>query len=332
MSLNFSNSISSGAIQNSSVYCQYRRTIYQNLKPNAKITLRFVFTAVGIIGVLINALVVVVIHRTKQLNVQSIILFRNFSILDIFTSLTNFVHLKAILDEQHHKTKCEVYYVLTFILHWAIYSSSFMVFITGLDRYIHIKYLTDYDIIFTRNRFKVVGLVYLTSVLYQATATTVALMSKGPKTAGEYTVILNVLVFLGIIFFYSRSIFMLKKHMKATRRISSMKRNITKIAALYFYFYIINIGILIMFQVVGNWTKVLDGVDASSNSVIGIIYFILPGFTAIVNAFGFLRINRKAKRWMKSFLPTNRRIQNIDNVSMGDIMEFKNRNVNQGQV
>ena len=100
-----------------------------------------------------------------------------------------------------------------------------------------------------------------------------------------------------------------------------MKRNIVKICALYFYFYIINIGILIIYQVVGNWTKVLDGFDESTKSVIGIIYFIFPGLTTIVNAFGFLWINRKAKRWIKSFLPSKRRVHNI---AVGEISNERN--------
>ena len=320
MSLNYSNNISS-LVNQQSVYCQFRRTIYQNLEPNTKTTLGVAFTVVGIIGVLINTLVVIVIHRTKQLNIQSIELFRNFNIIDIFISMTNFLHLIAILDLHHHETKCKVYYILTFLLHLAIYSSSFMVFFTGLDRYIHIKYLKDYNSVFTRLRFKLVGLLFLVYVLYQSIATTISLVTLGPRSAAKYTLELNVLIFVGIIFFYSRSLFILKRHLKATREISSMKRNIVKICALYFYFYIINIGILIIYQVVGNWTKVLDGFDESTKSVIGIIYFIFPGLTTIVNAFGFLWINRKAKRWIKSFLPSKRRVHNI---AVGEISNERN--------
>ena len=75
-----------------------------------------------------------------------------------------------------------------------------------------------------------------------------------------------------------------------------MKRNIVKIAAPYFYFYLINIGILMIYlRVVENWTTVLDGVDASSKGVIGIIHFIFPGLTTIVNAFGSLWTNIKLR-------------------------------------
>ena len=307
MSLNYSNNNSS-LMNQQSVYCQFRKTIYQNLESNAKTTLGVAFTVVGIIGVLINILVVIVVHRTKQLNVQSIQLFRNLSIFDIFTSLTNFVHLITILGTPDDQTKCGIHYALAFLLHWAIYSSSFMVFITGLDRYIHIKYLKEYNAIFTQNRFKVILITYFICVLYQSSATTVSLISLGPRTAGKYTLPMNAVVLFGIIFFYSRSIIMLKRHLKATQEISSMKKNIARIASLYLYFYLINIGILIMYQVIGNWTKLLERFDESSKSVIGIIYFIFPGITATVNAFGFLWINRKAKRWIKSFLPSNRRI------------------------
>ena len=161
--------------------------------------------------------------------------------------------------------------------------------------YPHQVYLKDYNVIFTRLRFKLVGVFYPIFVLYQLTTTTITLVCKGPRKAGKYTLQLNVFVLIGIIFFYIRSIIILKKHLKSTQEISSVKRNIVKIAAPYFYFYLINIGILMIYRAVENWTTVLDGVDASSKGVIGIIHFIFPGLTTIVNAFGSLWTNIKLR-------------------------------------
>ena len=285
---------------NTTVYCQHRRKIYQNLDENARIILASCLALIGIIGVLVNFLVVFVIHLTKQVNVQSIQLFRIFSILDAFTSIINFVHLKHILDP--NQTGCEGYYLLSFLRHWAIYSSSFMVPITGLDRYIHIKYLKDYKMIFTSLRFKVVLVLYFICIIYQSSITSFILVSKGPMTAGPYTMPLSAFGLVGIIYFYTKSIIILKKHTVNTVSISSSKKSIVKIAVLYFYFYLVNIIILLVYQVLANWTNALINVDPSTKSVLGIVYSIFPTIIAIVNALAFLWINKKSRNWLKSCL------------------------------
>ena len=285
------------------LFCQHRRNIYQNLNVYTRNILVSSFAVIGFIGVLVNLLVVFVIHRTKQLNVQSIQLFHIFSILDAFTSSINFVHLKAFFDP--YQTRCEVYYVLSFLLHWGIYSSSFMVLITGLDRYIHVKYLIDYKVIFTSLRFKMVLVLYFVCVIYQSSITAFMVILKGPKTAGPYTMPLSVLGLIGITYLYSKSIIILKKHSKDSIDISPSKRNIVKIAVFYFYFYLINITILLVFQALANWTGVTISVDLNGQSVLGIIYTIAPTITTIVNALAFLLINKKSCVWLKSCFKFN---------------------------
>ena len=326
MLINTQGNISLDFESTTTVYCQHRRKIYQNLDTNARIVLTSCFSVIGVIGVLVNLLVIFIIHRTKQLDVQSVQLFRNFSILDAFTSIINFVHLKAILDP--NQAGCEVYYVLSFLLHWAIYSSSFMVLITGLDRYIHIKYLKDYKIIFTPLRFKVVLVLYFICIIYQSSITAFMLISKGPVTAGPYTMPLNVFGLIGIIYFYSKSIFILKKHSADTITTLSTKKSIVKIAVLYFYFYLFNIAILLVYQALANWTGALNNVDLSTQSVLGTVYSIFPTLTAIVNAFAFLLINTKSRNWLKSFFTSNR-VFNSSKIHSSSNESSKNTSWNQ---
>ena len=134
------------------IFCQDLKEMYGNIDSKSKIFLTTILSLLGILGVLCNSLVVFCIHKTKQVDIQSIKLYRNFSIIDTFNSIINFVHLKAIIFDPY-QTDCMEFYLLRFFLHWAIFSSSYMVPVTGLDRYIHIKYLNNYAIVF--NTFEV---------------------------------------------------------------------------------------------------------------------------------------------------------------------------------
>ena len=235
LSISFTfNSNHSEIIDNiTNAYCQYRRIIYHNLDPKARIILAVMFASAGIISILCNSIVVYCIHKTRQLHVQSISILRNFSLLDIMASSVNFVHLKAILDPYH--TECRFYYTLSFLIVWAIYSSSFMVPVTGLDRFIHVHYTVDYMRVFTPLRKNLVLALYFVCVLYLSAVSTVTVVTNGPHTAFKYTMPLNVIFFLANIFFYLKSMLVLKKHGDRNET-SSSRRSIIKITAVYFYF------------------------------------------------------------------------------------------------
>lgn len=284
-------------------FCQSRRTIYRNLDPKARITLAVMFASAGIISILCNSIVVYSIHTTRQLHVQSITLLRNFSLLDIMASSVNFVHLKAILDPYH--IECRFYYTLNFLRVWAIYSSSFMVPVTGLDRFIHVHYTVDYMRVFTPLRKNLVLALYFVCVLYLSTVSTVTMVTNGPYTALKYTMPLNVIFFLVIIFFYLKSMFVLKKHAERNET-SSSRRSIIKITAVYFYFYLVSTFILLTHPFLSKWIKERTGLlDSSLLSVHRLSNSFIPTIIATSNALAFLWINKKARNLLKSLFKHN---------------------------
>lgn len=168
------------------IFCQDLKEMYGNIDSKSKIFLTTILSLLGILGVLCNSLVVFCIHKTKQVDIQSIKLYRNFSIIDTFNSIVNFVHLKAIIFDPY-QTECMEFYLLRFFLHWAIFSSSYMVPVTGLDRYIHIKYLNNYTIVFTPLKFIIVFVLYFICALTQAVASVVLIVFKGAYADLKYT-------------------------------------------------------------------------------------------------------------------------------------------------
>ena len=221
--INISQQFSSEEGNRSSVYCQFRRDLYHNLDFDAKVTLIVVFSVTGIFGVLFNMIVVFAIHKTNQLAVQSIKLFRILSILDALNSIFNFFHLKVMLVTSY-QIACDYYYVLNFVLHFGIYNSTFMVAMVAFDRFLHVSYLQEYSHVFTVIRFKLSIAITLLLTFYQSCATAFSTMFNGPGVAGKYTVHLNVFIFSSVIFFHTASLVKLKRHNRVVANISHIQR------------------------------------------------------------------------------------------------------------
>ena len=288
--------------QQNNDYCTVIRDMYGSVETNTKIALVTVFSLTGFMGVLFNVVLVIAIHKTNQLAVQSIRLFRLLSILDTFNSIINFFHLRIMLLA--NKSSCFLYYALNYLVFFAMYNSFAMVVVVAIDRLMHVRYLQNYSRVFTSLRFKLTIGVFMILALYQSCATTYSNIAEGPRKGGKYTIQLNVIFFFAIIFFYTSSLVILKKHSQSSvvTNLSNSTRNILKITGLYFYFYIINVSVPLLYQIVGNWTGLLLKLDENGKSVAGIVIYNMPAFIGAVNAVAFLRINKKCRRWVGSFL------------------------------
>ena len=293
------NNLTSWNYTQENVFCQDLRGVYGNIDSKGKIALTIIFSSLGIIGFLSNSLVVICIHKTKQLDVQSIKLYRNFSVIDAFNSFVNFVHLKIILDP--YQTECVYHYILRSMLHWTLFSSSFMIPVTAIDRYIHIKHHNNYATVFSPLRFKIALVLYFICSIIQSIVATVVVSLKGFYADLKYTMPLNFIFFVAIVFLHLRSIHLLKKYSMASS-ISSSKRNIVKIASMYFYFYLCSVLIILIHPFVTSWLRNSIDTDLSVLSVNRTIYFSVTTFMAIGNAMTFLWINQKCRNLLKSVL------------------------------
>ena len=310
--MTYNNTTTTDAVGINNAYCQHRRSIYQNLDPKARIILSVLFAPSGIIGILCNSLVVYCIHKTRQLNLQSMNLLRNFSALDITTSSVNFVFLKVILDP--YAAECRFYYAFCFLRTWAIYSSFYMVPVTGFDRYIHIQYSADYGRVFTPLRKNAVLVLYLACVLYLSITSTVTRILNGPHTSFKYTMPLNVFIFLATNIFYLRSMLTLKTHAARTNIggvTSSSRRSIIKITAVYYYFYLVSSLVLLTHPFLAKWMRVSFG-DSSILSIHRLSSSFISTIASISSAVALLWINTKSRNCLKSlFLEKKKKIQHI---------------------
>ena len=127
------------------------------------------YGVVGILGMVINSIVILFIVVTKQLRIQSIRLLMYLSCGDIFTSFVTFMRVFGTISG--FKPTCTLMAAYYFFRLLSGYMTIYLYALTGLDRYLRIKYLEEYSNVFTKKRFKFVMVLYLLICLEQSIAT-----------------------------------------------------------------------------------------------------------------------------------------------------------------
>ena len=279
--------------------CHHRRNLHGNLQSNVQFLMIVLFSVSGGFGIFSNMVVVFAIHKTKQMTIQSIKLFHVLSLISIFNSMTNLFRIKGVLFP--YQSSCLYYYAIIFTFFLGVYSSFFMIVVVGLDRYLHITYLQNYSSVFTAKRFKLAITITLLMALYQASATVFSAAMNGPGLAGKYTIPLNALIAVSIIFFYTASLVHLRRRNRFVANTSFAQRRILRITCMYFYFYLANMLILLMYQSLLNWTDIFSKLTQGEKNLLMLSAVNVPTSICIIHAIAFLWINRKSREWLKSF-------------------------------
>ena len=236
--------------------CHYQRNLHDNPQPYLKLVLVVLFSVSGVFGLFSNIVVVFAIHKTNQLAIQPIKLFRVLSFISIFNSLTTLFRIKGLLHP--YQSSCLYYHILNFAFFIGVYNSFFIIVVVALDRFLHITYLQNYSSVFTATRFKLSIAATLLLALYQGSATVISLMINGPDAGAKYTFHLNVVIAASIIFFYTASLVLLRRRNRFIANVSFTQRRILRITSTYFYFYLVNMLALLTYQILLNWTNVFS--------------------------------------------------------------------------
>ena len=189
------------------------------------------YGVVGFLGIVVNSTVILFIVVAKQFRIQSIRLLMYLSCVDIFTSFVTFLRVfGAISGFKHNCMLLTAYYFFRLL---STYMTLYLSALTGLDRYLRIKYLEEYPNVFTKRRFKFVMVLYLLICLAQTIAAGILNTKNHVGYAFKYTVPVNVLVFIAVFIFYFLSILKLKEYQKTGTNISEATKGIVKITKVY---------------------------------------------------------------------------------------------------
>ena len=188
----------------------------------------------GLLGIIINSIVILLIVVTKQRRIQSIRLLMYLSCVDIFTSFVVFIRVfGAIPGFKHSCMLPSIYYFFQIL---SVYMSMYLFALTGLDRYLRIKYLEEYPNVFTKKRFQLVMAIYVSISLVQAIVSGILNTTNYIGYAFIYTVPVNVLVLITVFILYFLSILKLREYQRKGTNISEAIKSIMKITKVYLYF------------------------------------------------------------------------------------------------
>ena len=244
-----------------------------------------IYGVVGFLGIVVNSMVILLIIVTKQLRIQSIRLLMYLSCVDVFTSLVTLLRAFGVFPGFKHN--CLLLATYYFFILLSGYMTFFLFALTGLDRYLRIKYLEEYSNVFTKKRFDFVMVLYVIVSLTQTIVTGVLNTQNYVGYAFKYTVPVNILVFITVFIFYFLSISKLREYQNAGTNISEATKSIMKITKVYLYLFAFTFGMLVVFQTLH--TVIVS--TRIQTQIFKNLFGLWPSIMGIINGIAFIIIN-----------------------------------------
>ena len=249
---------------------------------------------VAMLNVVVNAVAIYIIVKTRQIKNQSIKLVFYLSISNVAFGLVGQPIIAAIL---YHGTDlgCISMRLMLFVIELFLYSSTYLTGMLGFDRFIRIRYLNSYSQVYTKFRFGV-SLVLLYILIFLQAG--LGAMSRFLGLSAVFiTLPVNILVFASVAFLYGRSIFILKQHEQNVKRLSRSRKTVhlTRIASLYITSDVIFSLPIVILLGVYYFLRKNSNIDFELKGALFYSCFLVFMCHCPVNAVCFLAVNRKAK-------------------------------------
>ena len=283
-----------------------------SLSHETRIFFAFCFAIFMIGGVAINSTAVYVAWITKQLKVRSITLMWYLCIIDSFGAvITNGAYFTYMVLYNH--VSCSGKLVMNALAQFFSFASAYMVCYIGIDRYVRVTYLNKYDEKFTKSKFVISMLIYITLVVIQTTISIYCPIVYGEGYGALMNAPINIIICMAVLICYGISLHKLHEHNKKRKHvITSSDRSLITMASFHLFLLICCYGPSVLYSI-------LYGVWSFSEELIGIstgILFMLNCLHGILNAFVFLFVNRKNRkrfeRILKKFRLISSRVDVVD--------------------
>ena len=264
-------------------------------------TFIFLYIFYGVFGIFINTVVVFIIYKTNQIRKRSIRLLAYLSVVDVFSSIVCIS--RGVVALYVNTVSCTVLKWGYYLLLLSVYASGYLFSLVGLDRYLKIKYLEEYEVKFTNKKFIICLVWYIVLVVAQATVGAVCNWDNYIGYAGKYTTPLNLIEVFVSIFLFVVSTVKLFKYKRSNPSISVTLKSHIKYTNIYMVLFFITQGYSVFYQIILNISTL------NSTQVIILQNFIslVPSITGWINAIIFLCINGLSRRYLKLLLlPSNR--------------------------
>ena len=176
----------------------------------------------------------------------------------------------------------------------SFYSTNYLFALTGLDRFLRIKYLETYDTKFTPLRFRITFCWYCALVIAMPCISTYFNAQHSIGYASKYVLPVNALFTVLTILFYGLSIYQLRRLRKLNQVISDAIKNILNVTIIYMYLFVAFTGGISFYQFILGRSKSFGLRPESMFNVIR----LLPSVAGSLNAVAFVIIHPLARRYV----------------------------------
>lgn len=248
---------------------------------------------VGCFGLPANAFVIFIIKTTRQSQNQSMKLLMYLSCVDLYSSVIALIRIPLFIHaEQLSCTGLRWSYFFTLI---SFYATNYLFALTGLDRFLRLKYLDEYDAKFTPLRFRITLYWYFALIIILPTVTTYLNTQYYIGYASRYVLPFNIILVITTVIFYALSIFLLRRLRKFDNEvISDATQNILNVTKIYFYLFIGFTGGTVCYLIILSrlsWIRLRPGIMVN-------IMRLLPTILGSINAIAFVVIHPLARRYV----------------------------------
>lgn len=187
-------------------------------------------TAISVLNILFNMLVIVSIYKTKQQNIRSIKLTLYLSIsscdeMIIGQSLYMLVVFNNIID-------CAEKFISAFLISVFKYTSFTIVCLIVFDRYLRIRHPNRYELIFEKKPFLISLVITISIDILQAFLFCISHMY---FQVVYLTYPINVISIITVLGLHKKSVTLLKQHKLRTQRFSTVSIDVSIFAKRYLY-------------------------------------------------------------------------------------------------
>ena len=265
------------------------------LNAEQKIIFTAVYTVCLVVGSLVNLVVAFAIRKTGQWQNQSTFLIMLLSINETMSSLFNNI-MYIIFLWFFQQLDFKVGLIMKTTSHLFSYASSLLVCAIGFDHFVRVMYTNRYKTVFTTMRYR----LFLT-VTFGLAAIQTALNLIGPLFFGEgyggmLTAPINSLLLVLTLILYFICIHILRSYTRENRTISMESRSLIKMAVTYMSLFAIFHTPPVAYSVCYKTLFIRYQLSDKLVGILTCIIFLCMNLNAIVNAFVFLLINKKARR------------------------------------
>ena len=257
---------------------------------------------VNFLSIIGNAILIWALRRTQQTNTMSFQFILIMSASDLISGLIGIVFITLILNEQYHRY-CWLRLAVQFVLNIANYFSSSMVLLIALDRYLHMRYMEQYSLKFTRKRgYRLVLMTFVFSLLASLSFTL-------PLSKFTYNIMktgyffMACLFLMSIIMLYCKALQALKrKENQMARSILNQNRALGKAAKRISICLLILTGPIVLFHVLDGINSQVAIIDSSVLDLciwLAFITYLTNGFCSSVI---FISQNTKIQRLLRRVL------------------------------